>query len=270
MVTITSDMYKASIVVPVLSQRDEWLRQCVLSAVHQTVTCEVILVTSPNTPESNRLLLEELRNSYNNISVLTQPPNTGYARAFNVGIKHACTPRVGFLLSDDWLSELAVSACLQFQTDIVSTGLVVYDASGVKTVATRRQDMAEFLALPTLESKASYLKHFLLFNKQRLLEIGGVDETIGRTGPDDYDLVWTLLEHGATVEVTRFPFYNYRDHFGQRLTLRMRKDQVRDLVKILDKHNIYGDERKAVIAQHSKWYGMPIQVAMKRQAKSEQ
>ncbi|MDH3690099.1 MAG: hypothetical protein OEU36_11545, partial [Gammaproteobacteria bacterium] len=206
--------------------------------------------------------------SHENIAVLSQPPNTGYARAFNVGIEHACTERVGFLLSDDWLSELAVSACLKFSTDIVSTGLVIFDACGKKRIADRRVDLSQFLALPSLEAKASYLKHFLLFKKERLLEVGGVDETIGRTGPDDYDLVWTLLECGATVAVTGYPCYNYRDHFGQRLSLRSREDQVRDLQKILDKHGVNGDERKAVIARRASWYGAPIQVTMKRKSKS--
>ena len=43
-------MYEASIIVPLLTQRDAWLRQCVLSALRQTVSSEVIVVTSPRTP----------------------------------------------------------------------------------------------------------------------------------------------------------------------------------------------------------------------------
>jgi len=257
-------MTEVSIIIPVLSQREEWLNQCVLSALQQTVFCEVIVVVSPKTPKSNLLVLDELQRVHKNMNVLTQAPNTGYAHAFNIGITCASTKRVGFLLSDDWLSRETVSECLKFSTDIVSTGLIIYDADGKKPISDRQVEFSRFLALPSMEEKACYLKHFLLFNKTILNGVGGVDETVGRTGPDDYDLVWTLLEREASVGVTEYPCYHYRDHFGQRLSLRNRKDQVHDLKKILDKHNVTGAEREAVIDRRAPWYGAPIQVTMKQ------
>jgi len=256
-------MYSASVIIPVLSQKSEWLRQSVVSAVMQTEPTEVIVVASPRTPESNTMLLGELSESHHNLEVLTQPQGTGYARAFNVGIEHSSTGRVGFLLSDDWLDDCAVSSCLDIDVDIVSTGLTMYDAQGVNQVGQRWRKISEFLALPSIERKAAYLKHFLLLRKDRLIEVGGVDETIGRVGPDDYDLIWTLLEHGATACVTERPCYNYRDHFEERLTLRKREDQVRDLEKILDKHGVVGEERKNAIDRQARWYGAPLHVSAK-------
>lgn len=85
-----------------------------------------------------------------------------------------------------------------------------------------------------------------------------MDESIGVTGPDDYDLIWTMLEHGASVSIVEKSLYNYRDHEGERLTLRSREDQVRDLEKILDKHGVPDCEKKELIKKHSKWYGEPI------------
>ena len=118
--------------------------------------------------------------------------------------------------------------------------------------------MARFMQLPTLEAKASYLEHFFLFNRSKLLEVGGVDESVGLTRADDYDLIWTMLEHGASVSIVGKSLYKYRDHEGERLTLRSKDDQVRDLKKILDKHGVPDCEKNRLIEAHSKWYGEPI------------
>jgi hypothetical protein len=114
-----------------------------------------------------------------------------------------------------------------------------------------------------LEEKASYLDHFFLFRKKKVLDVGGVDELIGLTGADDYDLIWTLLEHGATVSIVGKSLYNYRDHGEERLSLRKREDQVRDLEKILDKHGVSAHDRNAIVERHSLWYGEPIQAVLK-------
>ena len=67
----------------------------------------------------------------------------------------------------------------------------------------------------------------MLSEKRALLNVGGVDEHVGLTGCDDYDLIWTMLERGATVHVLERPLYNYRDHGEERLTLRSREAQIR-------------------------------------------
>jgi glycosyltransferase involved in cell wall biosynthesis len=257
-------VYQASIVVPLLVQRDAWLRQCLLSALHQSVPTEVIVVTSPRTTASNIRILADLERRYHHLRILREPPRSGFAGAINAGIDYASTGRVGLLLSDDWLDATAVEECLQRSTDIVSTGARIYAADGITRLAELPMIMSQFEAQPTLEAKADYLKHFFLFVRARLVEVGGVDETVGLTGPDDYDMVWTLLEHGATAGVTERPLYNYRDHFGDRLTLRARSEQVLDLGKILDKHGVHGEERTRVIERHSAWYGLPWHVASRR------
>ncbi len=72
-----------------------------------------------------------------------------------------------------------------------------------------------------------------------------------------------MLEKGASVSMTGSPCYNYRDNFGQRLSLRSREDQVRDLRRILAKHGVRGRERDAVIARRGRWYGLPVRMNRK-------
>ena len=67
--------------------------------------------------------------------------------------------------------------------------------------------------------------------------MGGVDATIGQTGPDDYDLLWTLLEYGASVSIVEESLYCYRDHAqAWRLSLKPAGEQTENLKKILSKH----------------------------------
>ena len=248
----------ASVIIPVSVQRDEWLRTCVLSALQQTVPCSVLVVISPRTPRSNIELLYETKKSYEHLEVLHEGPGAGFAAAINSGIRRASTDRVGLLLSDDWLEPSAVEECLKFSSDIVSTGAIVYSADCTKKVYDPNLTMAKFVELPSIEAKACYLEHFFLFNRNKLLEVGGVDESIGLTGPDDYDLIWTLLEHGASVSIVGKSLYNYRDHDGERLTLRSKDDQVQDLEKIFRKHGVPECEKKRLIEMHARWYGEPI------------
>jgi len=231
--------------------------------LRQTVASEVIVVTSPRTPPSNHRVLADLEQQYQNLRVLLRPPNKAFAGALNAGIWAASATRIGFLLSDDWLDNTVVEECLRISSDIVSTGVKLYAADGRTSLGEIALNMDEYSALSTLEAKANYLKYFFLFTREKLFEVGGVDETVGLTGPDDFDLIWTLLEHGATVSVHSRPLYNCRDHFGQRLTMRKRSRQTLDLLKILDKHGIQGEERRRIIAKHSIAYGRPWHVSQR-------
>jgi chondroitin synthase len=249
-------MARASLVLPLLRQRDAWLERCVRSALEQTVSCETLVVVSRHTPASNLSVLAALRDAHPALRVLPRDRD-GFAAAINTGIRRAFHDRVGLLLTDDWLDPGTVEACLAHDADIVSTGMTFWAADGATRLdrLVRMPRRTVFDGLPNLESRASYLSHFFLFRRARLLDIGGVDETIGTTGADDYDMVWCLLERGASVGLVGRGLYNYRDHDGERLTLRAREAQVADLIKILDKHGVPKAEQAPLIARKAVWYG---------------
>lgn len=248
--------YKATIVVPVLKQKDEWLRQALVSAIKQTVPTEVIVVVSEDTPRENHRTIIDLIGRYNNLFVCFDEGS--FASAINIGFQKAKTDRVGILLSDDWLEEDAIEKCLPRKVDIVSTGMNFTKASGIS----RRKRLVHestYDKLATLWEKASYLKHFFLFQREKVLLIGGVDNKIGLTGPDDFDMIWTLLENGATVSLVSEPLYNYRDHLECRLSLRSKEDQIIDLKKILVKHKVSEEEQEVVLAKKSRWLGVTVE-----------
>jgi glycosyltransferase involved in cell wall biosynthesis len=254
----------ASIVIPLLDQVDAWLERCVRSALRQTAACEVVVVHASRTRRSNLDLLAGLARESRSLRVVEEPPGAGFAGALNCGFRLARADRVGLLLSDDWLEPRAAELALAAVADIVSTGHTEFLADGVTPLpeVSRSRRREEFDLLSTLEEKACYLKHFLLLSKAKVLSVGGADESLGDyPGIDDFDLLWTMLEQGASVAIVGTPLYNYRDHDGERLTLRDPAQAVRTLERIAAKHGLRGDARTRMVARHARWYGRPVHVA---------
>jgi len=249
---------QATVVIPVLRQEDAYLERCVRSALGQTARCEVIVVTSPRTPPANIATLAALARGHDDLRIV-QREREGFAAGLNTGIRCARTERLGFLLSDDWLEPGAVEACLAEDAEIVSTNMAIFAADGRTPLAIRNRRTREtFERLATPHDRAAYLGHFLFFRREALLAVGGVDESVGLTGPDDFDLLWTLMERGARVRLVEAALYNYRDHPGERLTLRPAEAQIRDLERILDKHGVTEPERGRLIRRHARWYGRTL------------
>jgi GT2 family glycosyltransferase len=252
--------YSATIVVPLRRQVDEWLDESLRSALLQNVSTEVIVVRAEATPASNLSILNSLQRHFANLTVLARDKPESFPGAINKGIRHASSERVGLLLSDDWLDESAVAECLQNNADIVCTGSVVYFPDGsINERACRRRSLQEFNSIATLEERASYLGHFLLFRRQIVLDAGGLDESIGDyPGIDDFDLIWTLLERNATVSIVAKGLFHYRDHDGERLTLRDPARAVANLQKILRKHGMTDEQSVDIVKRHARWYGRPM------------
>jgi glycosyltransferase involved in cell wall biosynthesis len=251
--------YCATIVVPLLRQADPWLQQSVYSALVQGVPTEVIVVRSTATPASNLDILAALQQPFSNLVVLLEDKPGSFPAAINMGIRHASADRVGLLLSDDWIEECAVAECLSQSSDIVSTGNVVHFADGrINERACKLSSMTKFQSLATLEEKASYLEHFFLFRKKFVLDAGGLDENIGNyPGIDDFDLIWTLLEHDASVSIIEHCIYHYRDHEGE-LTLSDPVQMTENLKKILRKHGVPEKQIPNIVQRRTRWYRRPI------------
>jgi len=256
--------YQATVVIPLLNQQDAWLERCVRSALEQSFSTEVVVVTSPRTCDSNLAVLKELARNARNL-IVRERDGDGFARAINCGFALSSCSRVGLLLSDDWLAPTAVEKCLSRNVDIVSTSLAGYAADGETLVDCVCSDLkaSVYDRLPTLEEKADYLSHFFLFRKSKLEEIGGVDETLPPDAPglDDYDMIWVLLERGATVSIVEERLYCYRDHELLRRTLQDHRLRSPGFGRILDKHGVTGRERERLLASHQRWFGKTIQVA---------
>lgn len=259
---MSNSMFKASIVMPLKTQRDSWLEESVLSAVMQTALCEVLVITSDLTPQSNLDVLSKLSKDHSNLKVLRRPSGAQFAGAINFGFESATCDRVCLLLTDDILDLATVAACLPFDADIVTTARCGMNVDMTERLWEGKADPVRYQKLKTIEERASYIGHFMLLNRALVLKIGGVDPNIGLTGADDYDMVWTLLEAGASVKLIPEFLYRMRDHDETRLTMRDQNAQVADLRKILAKHGICEEEIERLVEIKKKWYGTPGYVAI--------
>lgn len=255
--------FAASLVVPLLRQKDEWLHECIASALRQSVPCDVVVVTSPHTPRSNLDVLARLDPGDGRLRPVCRPPGVRFAGALNLGFAEAAAQRVGLVLSDDWLEPEAVEACLAHDADIVSTQARVFAADGrceLDIPALRRnRTRAALAACPDDESRARMLGHFLLLARTAVQRAGGVDETVGDTpGVDDYHLLWTMLERGASATIVEQPLYGYRDHAGERLTNRNALQMWETMRRILAKHGLAGEALEERLLWHTRWFGGPL------------
>lgn len=251
----------ASIVIPLLKQNDAWLEQCVGSALGQTMECDVVVVTSPGTPESNRGVLAGMQRRCGRLRCVECPAPKGFAGALNLGISVASAERIGFLLSDDWLAPDAVARTLPLTADIVSTAARFYAEDGITELRQLggARSRAAYAALKDNCARAEFLSHFFLFRRSALEQAGGVDESLGDSpGVDDFDLIWSMLDGGASVAIVEEALYNMRDHEGERLTRRNLDEMLRTFDRILEKHEVKGARRRALVRRHSLWFGRSL------------
>ncbi len=231
----------ASIVVPLLGTEDAWLERSVRSAVRQD-RAEVVVVASRAATATSLRVLGSLARQFGNLQVVPLASG-GTGAAINTGIDEAAADRIGFLMPEDWLEPDAIAQTLAVAADVVGTGAAYYGLDGTTRhdELTRIPDATAIATLAGPEAVASYLTPFLLFDRDRLAVVGGVDERIA-LGADDYDLVWRLLERGASVAVVERALYIVRD------PERRQDAWFADLDMILAKHGASESTRARLLA----------------------
>lgn len=245
----------ATLLIPIIDQDPGYLRKALNSAATQDVATDVLVVVDPRTDERTRTVVRRFVGHASCFQVLDAGPE-GFGASLNAGFRAAQTRRVGLLFSDDWIEPDTIRHACKIPADIVSTGAVVHHQDGSHSQSTRCPDA--FAAITSHRERARYLSHFLLLDRHLVLSIGGVDESVGSTGVDDFDLLWTLLERGATAGLLNLPLYNYRDHARPRLSLRPARRQTAELSSVLTKHGEDEAISQVILAQHSRYFGRMI------------
>ncbi len=112
---------KVSIVIPVFNVED-YLDECLLSAVNQDYGNIEIIIVNDGSTDSSGEIIDKFKSQYPNIqSVKTK--NKGQSSARNLGLEMATGDYILFLDSDDWFDKNTVSLCIQkitkYNLDIV-------------------------------------------------------------------------------------------------------------------------------------------------------
>jgi glycosyltransferase involved in cell wall biosynthesis len=178
--------------------------------------------------------------------------------AFNTGMRRASTPYVCVLHADDLLESTAVEVVTEFirryrDVDYFHSSRVYVDGAG-RPISGILRAVSSFTLLDFWNIGPVKALHCWKVASARA--IGGMDESLGAHGADDYDFSWRMAEAGFSFMAIPACLYRYRDHREHhRLTTHVPLDrQVEELQKIWRKHRLPEAEIQRQLAKRSADY----------------
>lgn len=178
--------------------------------------------------------------------------------AFNTGMEQARTPYVCGLHSDDLLAKDAIAV---LEDSIRAFPDVDYFHSSRIYIDDEGQPISGILRAVASFSVRDFwgygpVKALHCWKVESARAIGGMDESLGPHGADDYDFSWRMAEAGFLFKAIDECLYYYRDHRRHyRLTTHVPLDgQICELKKILRKHRVPEDEIESQVARRSADY----------------
>ena len=198
-----------SIVVPVYSVDEQWLRKCVDSMTAQWYSnWELCLADDHSPDESVRTLLKGLSASDPRIHAVFREQNGGIAAATNTAIELAQGQYIGFMDNDD---ELAPDALYEVVSAINSDPAIDFiytdedkiTESGVRFDPFFKPDFSPHLLLGH-----NYITHFVTVSRALLQKAGSLDPAFD--GSQDYDFVLRATEQAQQVHHIPRIMYHWR------------------------------------------------------------
>lgn len=119
---------KISVIVPVYNAA-KYLDECIISIINQTINdIEIIIVDDCSTDGSKDIILKYIHDP--RIKFLAIEKNSGVSYARNTGLKCAKGEYIGFVDSDDFISNDMFEKMLKSNSDIISCGYKKCDDEG--------------------------------------------------------------------------------------------------------------------------------------------
>jgi glycosyltransferase involved in cell wall biosynthesis len=184
------------------------------------------------------------------IAASASPHVTG---ALNTGMRLAGTPFVCTLHCDDLLAEHALEV---LNRAIETDPGVDYFHSSFRHIDEAGRPLGGIRAAKHLEGLDAFLsgspiKHLHCWRVSAALAIGGMDESFGPHGGDDYDFAWSMAEAGCVFRPLQECLYLYRDHREHyRLTTHVPLEvQTSELMRIFAKHGVPEERARAEVAR---------------------
>ncbi len=220
-----------SVVIPVFNTKKELLEECIESALHQTVPCEIILVDDGSTRQETKQVLDQIESMDQNrqIKVLRSRNRPGQSRLLG-----ACASSNDYIVFLDHDDVLAPYACeiMEYYIETNKTDFVQFKGQYNKldkkeysideyrrTDGVERIDGTEEIAEALLDPKKEKIGWEMwscVFKKSILLMTFDVDSTIYFAG----DLVTKteyLLECQSTL-IVDIPVYYYNMQNSESMT----------------------------------------------------
>lgn len=246
-----------TILLPCKNPHLDYLTEAVESVLSQTNQKWNLLII--NEKEDSDRTLRALQDYRNNPKIqIINNESRLLSGALNTGMRRADTEYVCELLSDDVLNNRAIEILADNikknpDIDFYHSSRRIIDEKGgfISGIYMSKKvfDVRDFV-------NGSPVKHLLCWNRKKALEIGGIDESLGLHGADDYDFPWCMAEAGCRFKSVPDCLYYYRDHREAfRLTTHIPlSDQIEELRKIWKKHGLSQKEVKNQIKKRTAGY----------------
>jgi GT2 family glycosyltransferase len=205
--------FEVSIIIPVYNG-EKYILEAVISALNQTIPCEVIVVNDGSTDKTHELLC-----GVPNITYLIKP-NGGTASALNIGIRNSNGNWIHWLSADDVLYEDAVEKMLKnidnnekiyySNYDIIdeNSGRIGEFIEPIERNFRTREERFKELMGNYYGNGSSSMIHRSVFEK-----IGYFDESIQHS--EDYEFMLRAISKGIDLKLIPIKTLKYRYHSEQ-------------------------------------------------------
>ena len=97
-------MKKVSVIVPVYNV-EQYLGRCLNSLINQTLKDIEIIIVNDGSTDNSQVIIDNYKNKYSEIIKVYNIKNVGAAKARNYALKYVTGEYIGFVDSDDYISE---------------------------------------------------------------------------------------------------------------------------------------------------------------------
>ena len=242
-----------TVLLPCKDEKPDYLRAAIGSVFAQTVAgWQLIVITDHGRDPATLAVLHELRSAEDSRVRIIPNESQWVTGALNTAMRHVTTPFVCALHADDLLEDNAIQV---LQEAIRSHPEVDYFHSARIHIDDGGRPKSRVIA-PVEDVKVEDfhhrgpVKHLHCWRREAALAIGGMDESLGLHGADDYDFPWCMAEAGCSFRAIPICLYRKRDHRSHyRLTTHVPLDvQTEELRKIFRKHGLSPEEIEEQIA----------------------
>lgn len=193
-----------SIIVPVFKV-EEYLDRCIKSLYLQTYCNLEIILVDDGSPDNCPQICDEWNKRDKRIKVIHKP-NGGLSDARNIGLENATGDYIGFVDSDDYISndfyETMLNVALENNSDIVECSVVKFYENGKREYY---EDDSRVSNHPTIEALSGLINedgfHQYVWNKLYKAEtIKGIAFEVGKLNEDEF---WTYQVFGNANIVSK-------------------------------------------------------------------
>ncbi len=207
-------VHPCAIIIPVYNG-EKYIKEAVISALNQTIPCEVIVVNDGSTDKTHDLLC-----GVPNITYLIKP-NGGTASALNIGIRNSNSHWIHWLSADDVLYPDAVEIMLKEIALTPNQKNYIY-YSDYDIIDEYSQLVGEFIEPihRNFSTKEERFKELLgnyygngsssMIHKSVFEKIGYFDESIQHS--EDYDFWLKAMKNGIDLKLIPIKTLRYRRH----------------------------------------------------------